>query len=110
VALLGTAFTMEHGFYAAGLQRHGLDVLTPPAEQRAVVHQIIFDELVRGILTDSSRRYYLDVMAELARRGAEAIIFGCTEIGLLVPPHDAPLPAFDTTRLHAAAAVDWALS
>jgi aspartate racemase len=110
VGLLGTAYTMEQDFYVGRLRdRHGIDVLVPPADDRRLVHRIIYDELVAGRVTPSSRRAYGRVMADLAARDAQAILFGCTEIGLLVGPDDAPVPTFDSTAVHAAAAVDAAL-
>ncbi|WP_062226482.1 aspartate/glutamate racemase family protein [Aureimonas frigidaquae] len=111
VGLLGTAFTMEQAFYKGRLaERHGLDVIVPDADDRARVHEIIYTELVAGIVRPQSRQAYAQIMARLADRGAQAIILGCTEIMLLVQPGDTPLPLFDTTTLHATAAVDWALS
>ncbi|MFH6781240.1 MULTISPECIES: aspartate/glutamate racemase family protein [Methylobacterium] len=111
VGLIGTAFTMEQDFYKGRLaSRHGLDVLVPGADDRAVVHRAIYEELVRGRAEPSSREAYRAVMARLVARGAEAIILGCTEIMLLVGPEDSAVPLFDTTALHAAAAVDWALA
>ncbi len=111
VGLLGTAFTMERDFYTGRLrQKYGLEVLVPEAEDRRIVHRIIYEELVRGRIEPASRAAYAGVMARLAARGAEAIILGCTEIMLLVRPEDSPLPLFDTTELHAEMAVEWALA
>ncbi len=111
VGLLGTAFTMEQDFYKGRLHdRFGLDVLIPGEADRAVVHRTIYDELVRGEINPASRDAYRGVMQRLADRGAEAIILGCTEIMLLVGPTDSPVPLFDTTALHAEAAVDWSLA
>lgn len=111
VGLLGTAFTMEQDFYRSRLTtRHGLEVLVPDAEDRAVVHRIIYDELVAGIVNPVSRAIYRDVIARLADRGAEAVILGCTEIMLLLGDDESPVPLFDTTRLHAEAALDRALA
>lgn len=110
-ALLGTRFTMEQDFYRGRLaQRHGLSVLTPDATGRETVHRIIYDELVKGVVREESREAYRRIIADLADAGAGGIILGCTEIGLLVRPEDSPVPLFDTTPLHAQAAVDWALS
>lgn len=110
VGLLGTAFTMEQGFMKDRLaQRHGLEVLVPDAGQRAEVHRIIYDELCVGIIDGASRDCYRGVIAALAARGAEAIVLGCTEISLLVKDEDSALPLLDSTALHAAAAVDFAL-
>lgn len=109
VGLLGTAFTMEQDFYRARIERRGLDVIVPDADDRRTVHEIIYRDLVRGVIDDGARVLYRDVIARLVARGAEAIILGCTEIMVLVGPSDSAVPLFDTTTLHAAAAVDWAL-
>ena len=109
VGLLATAYTMEQDFYVGRLRdRHGLDVLVPPEDDRLVVHGVIYDELCVGVVRESSRSAYRDVMARLVERGAEAILLGCTEIDLLVGPSDASVPVFDTTALHARAAVELA--
>ena len=111
VGLLGTGFTMEQPFLRDRLaQRHGLEVIVPEAPDRQDVHRIIYDELVRGIVTQESRATYRAIMARLAEAGAQAIILGCTEIMLLVREEDASVPLFDTTTLHALAAVDLALA
>lgn len=111
VGLIGTAFTMEQDFYKGRLsQRFGLDVLVPEAEDRAVVHRVIYEELVQGQALPASRDAYRAVIARLAGRGAEAVILGCTEVMLLVRPQDSQVPLFDTTRIHAEAAVDRALA
>jgi len=105
VGLLGTAFTMEQGFYRGRLaQRHGLEVLVPGADDRAQVHRIIYEELVQGQVLEASRAVYQGVMQRLVDRGAQAIILGCTEIMLLVGDGDATVPLFDTAALHAQAA------
>jgi aspartate racemase len=109
VGLLGTAFTMEQDFYRDRLASHGLTVLTPPADDRAIVHRVIFDELCLGIVRDESRAAYRRIMADLVASGAEGIVLGCTEIELLVGPADATVPTFPTTRLHVEAAVELAL-
>jgi len=110
VGLLGTAFTMERDFYKGRLaQEHGLEVLVPEATDRATVHRIIYEELVRGRINEASRQAYREVIARLVTRGAEAIILGCTEIMLLIGPEDSAVPLHDTTRLHAQAAVARAL-
>ncbi len=110
VGLLGTRFTMEQEFYRDRLeQRHGLTVLIPDENERNRIHDVIYRELGRGIITEASRDAYLSIIRNLHRRGAEGVILGCTEIPLLIRPGDYPLPLFDTTALHAAAAVDWAL-
>jgi aspartate racemase len=110
VGLLGTAFTMEQDFYRGQLARRGLDVLVPGAAGRAVVHRVIYKELCLGIVREESRAAYRDVIAELAARGAEGVILGCTEIELLVRPEDSVVPLFPTTTLHAQAAVTAALA
>ncbi|MBV6803509.1 aspartate/glutamate racemase family protein [Xanthomonas campestris pv. lawsoniae] len=104
VGLLGTRFTMEQPFYRQRLQARGLDVLVPPAEARAQLHRVIYDELCQGVIKPESREYFCKVMGELGQHGAQAIILGCTEISLLVDSTDAQLPLFDTTALHAEAA------
>jgi aspartate racemase len=110
VGLLGTRFTMEEDFYVGRLVRqHGLDVLIPSAPERERVHRVIYDELCLGDLRPASRAAYRQTIERLAGQGAEGIILGCTEIGLLVKPEDSPVPLFDTTELHALAAVDEAL-
>lgn len=109
--LLGTAFTMEQAFYKGRLvDRHGLDVLVPDDADRATVHRIIYEELVAGKFVSASRDAYRAIIARLVDRGAKAVILGCAEIMLLVGPEDSPVPIFDTTVLHAAAAIDMALS
>lgn len=109
VALLGTRYTMELPFYAQRLRdRFGLDVLVPDEPARADVHRIIYDELCHGRIDAQSRATYVAIIDELARRGAQAVILGCTEITLLIGDADSPLPVFDTTTLHAKAAVEWA--
>jgi aspartate racemase len=110
VGLLGTAFTMEQDFYRDRLAAHGLHVLVPGAADRAEVHRIIYDELCLGVVRDSSRQVYRDVIARLVAAGAEGVILGCTEIELLVGEHDSPVPAYPTTRLHVEAAVDASLA
>ncbi|MGQ9365042.1 aspartate/glutamate racemase family protein [Azospirillum sp. ST 5-10] len=111
VGLLGTAFTMEQDFYKGRLaDRHGLEVLVPDAADRALVHRVIYDELVQGRVEPASRQAYRAVIGRLAERGAEAVILGCTEIMLLVGPADSPVPLYDTTAIHAEAAVDAALA
>ena len=111
VGLLGTAFTMEEDFYRGRLsERFGLDVLVPEADDRREVHAIIYEELIAGVINERSRQVYVEVIERLVARGAQAIILGCTEIMLLVRAEDSPVPLFDTTTLHARAAVDAALA
>ncbi|GAB3478294.1 aspartate/glutamate racemase family protein [Amycolatopsis cihanbeyliensis] len=109
VGLLGTGFTMAQPFYRDRLAAHGLEVLVPAEEDRERVHRIIYDELVRGVVTEESRQAYREVMGRLAERGARGMIYGCTEIELLVGPRDSPVPTFPTTRLHVAAAAGYAV-
>ncbi|HYC05854.1 MAG TPA: aspartate/glutamate racemase family protein [Azospirillaceae bacterium] len=111
VGLLGTAFTMEHDFYKGRLRdRWGIEALVPGASARAEVHRVIYEELVRGRVEEASRAVYREVIAGLGAEGAQAVILGCTEIMLLVRPGDSPLPVYDTTTLHALAAVERALA
>ncbi len=111
VGLLATAYTMEQDFYTGRLRdRHGLTVLVPDPPDRRLVHNVIYDELCRGVTTERSRAEYRRIMRDLAERGVEGILLGCTEIDLLVGPADSPVPVFDTTRLHAERAVELALA
>lgn len=110
IGLLGTRFTMEEDFYRGRLEaRHGLRVLIPEAADRDVVHRVIYDELCLGATREESRAAYRAIIGRLVAQGAEGIILGCTEIGMLVKPEDSPVPLFDTTALHAASAVDFSL-
>lgn len=111
VGLLGTRFTMEAEFYRGKLeQEHGLNILLPDQTERETVHRVIYEELVKGVINDSSRKAYLDVIADLHKRGAEGLILGCTEISMLIKQKHVSIPVFDTTRCHAEAAVDFALT
>ncbi len=109
VGLLGTAFTMEQDFLKARLAAQGLNVLVPDADERRAVHRIIYEELCVGVISEASRQVYQQAIANLAARGAQAIILGCTEIGLLIKPEHSDLPLLDTTELHAQAALAFAL-
>lgn len=110
IGLLGTRFTMEQDFYKGRLvEKHGLEVLTPDELEREIVHCVIYDELCLGLIQDESREAYQRIMAGLVERGAQGIILGCTEIELLVHAEDCAVPLFPTTRIHAEAAVDFAL-
>lgn len=110
VGLLGTRFTMEKDFYKGRLtDQFGLEVTIPNAEERAIVHRIIYEELVLGSIRPESRQQYLDIIQGMLDKGVEGVILGCTEIGLLVHQQDSQVPLFDTTRLHAEAAVEFAL-
>ena len=107
VALLGTAYTMEQDFYKGRLiDNYGLEVVTPNANDRAIVHEIIYNELCRGVVSQASKGEYLRIISDLAADGAQGIILGCTEIGLLVKQKDIETPLFDTTLIHAQAAVE----
>jgi aspartate racemase len=106
VGLLATAYTMEQEFYVGRLRDHGLEVIVPGADDRRIVHDVIYDELCRGIIKDSSREQYRRIMRALADDGAQGILLGCTEIDLLVNQDDSPVGVFDTTRLHAERAVE----
>lgn len=111
IGLLGTRFTMEEDFYKGRLtDRFGLKVLVPDAAGRNLVHRVIYEELVLGKVRAESRAQYLQVINSLAAQGAQGIILGCTEIGLLVQQDDCRVPLFDTTRIHAEAAVEFALA
>lgn len=111
VALLGTRYTMEQTFYRGRLQEQfAIETLIPEADDRAQINQIIFDELCLGTFSEASRDYYLQAIAATAEQGAEGVIFGCTEIGLLVPAELSPLPVFDTAAIHAEDAVNFMLS
>ena len=109
VGLLGTAFTMEQDFFKDRLAQFGLEVLVPEPDDRALVHRIIYDELVAGQIHEASRAAYREVIARLVEAGAEGVILGCTEIMLLIGPQDSPVPLFDTVQLHAEAAVRLAI-
>lgn len=111
VGLLGTRFTMEEDFYKALLrQTHGLDVIIPGDMERVEIHRVIYEELVLGKIEQNSKESYLATIDHLVKDGAEGIILGCTEIGLLVHNSDVRVPLFDTTRIHAEAAVEFALN
>ena len=109
VGLLGTRFTMEQEFYKGRLEKHGIDVLTPPASGRKIVHRVIYEELCVGVVKAESRQQFLGIMDGLVERGAQAIVEGCTEIGMLVDEAHTDINLFDTTRIHAEQAVAWAL-
>ncbi|MGI9647424.1 MAG: aspartate/glutamate racemase family protein [Acidimicrobiia bacterium] len=110
VALLGTSYTMEHGFYIERLEWAGLKVIVPGADDRTMCHDVIFDELVKGIIRDESRSRLVSLIESLVKEGAEGVVAGCTEIELLVGPEDVTCPYFPTTYLHAMAAVEAALA
>ena len=110
VAFLGTGFSMRETFHTDRIAGHGLEVTVPEADEQQVVHDVIYDELVHGIVRDESRAAYRRIIDSLVARGAQGVILGCTEIELLIGPDDCPVPAFPTTRLHVEAAVDLALA
>jgi aspartate racemase len=110
IGLLGTRYTMEHGFYRDRLEEHGLHVLVPGHEDRELVHRVIYDELCRGVVREESRAGYLRVIDDLAGRGADAVALACTEIELLVDAGHTGVPLLPTTRLHVEAAVELALA
>jgi len=110
IGLLGTKFTMEEDFYRGRLsERYGLDVILPKREEREIVHRVIYDELCLGKIKPSSKMQYIHIIDNLVGDGAEGIILGCTEIGLLIKEEDIQVPLFDTTKIHALAAVEYAL-
>ena len=109
VGLLGTRFTMEQAFYRERLEAAGIEVVIPKPAERDMVHRVIFEELCLGIIEPSSRQAYLEVVDGFARQGAEAVVLGCTEVGLLVQQAQTTVRLYDTTAIHAAQAVDWAL-
>jgi aspartate racemase len=111
IGLLGTRFTMEEDFYTGRLvDRHGLKVLIPDRPDRERIHEIIFAELCLGVVNPESRKYLLAVIQTLAQKGAEGVLLGCTELELLVRPEDSDIKLFPTTRIHALAAVEYAVS
>jgi aspartate racemase len=111
VGVLGTRFVMKEDFYRERLQKYfGIDVVVPPEDEQAIVHNIIYEELCQGRVKDSSRSACTDIINGLMEQGAEGIVLGCTELPLLIRPSDIYVPLFDTTRLHAEAAVEMALA
>lgn len=111
IGLLGTNFTMTHDFYKGRLEKeHGLEVVTPNETDRKIIHDIIYQELILGNIKDESRKKYKEIIAKLQSQGAEGVILGCTEIPLLIKQKDSPIPVFDTTKIHAEKAVEFALS
>jgi aspartate racemase len=110
IGLLGTRFTMEEEFYKGRLsQKYGLNVSVPGAEEREIIHRVIYEELVVGKIEQRSKAQYIDIIEQMVSQGAEGIILGCTEIGLLVHQEDSQVPLFDTTRIHAESAAEYAL-
>ena len=109
VGLLGTRFTMEQPFYRERLEAHGIDVVVPDEQARAAIHEVIYSELCLGVIRQGSKQRFLKIMESLRTEGAEAVILGCTEIGLLVQQTDTDIPLYDTTAIHAERAVTYAL-
>jgi aspartate racemase len=110
VALLGTKFTMEGDFYRKVLMdNHGIETLIPEPEDREIVHHVIYEELIKGILSDKSRKAFINIIYKLSEKGAQGVILGCTEIPLLITDEFSPVPVFDTTRLHSEAIVKFAI-
>jgi len=109
IALLGTKYTMEQDFYKARVETFGITVLVPQAEERVEINRIIYDELCLGEIKDSSKNYYLQVIDNLVQSGVQGVILGCTEIGLLIKQNHVDIPVFDTTMIHAQAAVNKAI-
>jgi aspartate racemase len=107
--LLATRYTMEDGFYAERMARHGLSLITPDHLGRVIVNDVIFNELCAGHVSEASRKRVIDIIAAAGEQGADSVILGCTEICMLIDPSMSPLPVFDSTAIHAAAAVDFAL-
>ena len=110
VALLGTRFTMEEPFYRERMMLRGVEALVPNPDERKIVNEVIYNELVLGVVKDESRAQYRKIIERLAQAGAQGVILGCTEIELLVGQQDSPIPVFASTALHAQAAVDFALA
>jgi len=110
IALLGTRFTMEHDFYKGRLtEKHGINVLVPEGKDLETVHNIIYNELVLGVIKNESREAYKEIIEKLAKKGAQGVILGCTEIPLLIQQNDVSIPVFDTTTIHAEKTVKFAL-
>jgi aspartate racemase len=110
VALLGTKYTMEQGFYVERLKAAGIEALVPERQERLFMHNVIINELIREIINPDSKRKFLDIINDLEQKGAQGIVLGCTEIPLLIKQTDTNLPVFDTLEIHAKAAVDFALN
>ena len=111
VGLLGTKFTMEQDFYKGRLQnQHGIEVIVPNEVDQQLVHDVIYNELVQGVISDQSRRRYVEIISKLSEQGAQGVILGCTEIGLLISQEDTATKLFDTTGIHSFAAVEKALA
>lgn len=110
VGLLGTRFTMEQDFYRERLEQAGIQVIVPEEPEREVIHRVIYEELCQGEINQASKQAYVEIVTSLTERGAQAVILGCTEIGLLIRQEDTPVALYDTTEIHAAQAVEKALA
>ena len=110
VALLGTRFTMSEPFYKTRLEQRGVDVVVPTDDEQTVIHDIIYQQLCLGDIREDSKQQYLDIINSLQHQGAQGVVLGCTEIGLLISQQDTDIPLFDTAEIHANAAVEFALS
>ncbi|MFA7284209.1 MAG: aspartate/glutamate racemase family protein [Candidatus Absconditabacterales bacterium] len=110
IGLLGTKFTMEQEFYAGRLEKQGIKVIIPSQKDREIVHNVIYNELCLGNIQESSKDAYISIINNLELAGAQGIVLGCTEIGLLIQQKDTSIPLFDTTQIHTSAIVDYALS
>ena len=108
--LLGTRYTMQQDFYKEKLVERGIEVMVPGDEDMEIVNRIIFGELCLGVISEESRKEYLRIIEEQKGRGAQGVILGCTEIGLLISQADTELPVFDTTQIHAGRAAEWAVT
>lgn len=109
VALLGTKFTMEKDFYTKIIQeKYGVEVIIPSEEKRKLIHNIIYDELVKGVFTESSKQICIEIIKDLQNHGAKGVIMGCTELPILIPDEDITIPTFDTGKIHSYKAVEWA--
>ncbi|HOP05428.1 MAG TPA: aspartate/glutamate racemase family protein [Tenuifilaceae bacterium] len=110
VALLGTKFTMEKDFYKKTLlEKFAIETIIPNQQEREIIHSVIYNELVQGVIKEESRASFVKIIHELHRKGAEGVILGCTEIPLLISDKDVEIPVFDTTTIHAEKAVEWAI-
>jgi aspartate racemase len=109
IGLLGTKYTMEQSFIKDRIQNQGIEVIIPEEADREIIHNVIYTELAKGIISDESRKAYLTIIDKLVANGAEGVILGCTEIGMLIKPADTAIPTFDTTVIHAEKAVELAL-
>jgi len=109
VGLLGTKYTMEQDFYIDRLKSKGIEVIVPDAEERQIIHSVIYEELSMGIIDPNSKQNYISIIESLSKRGAQGIILGCTEIGLLIKQDDTSIPLFDTARIHAMKSAEYAL-